>query len=91
MTEWSDRATRIEVSGGAGPYEAAAAVAAVLQVMADQAAAASVPPRRLQPPAWVTAHLPQPLPAPNRPWGSPAGTDRRLSDERDLPPSPPAI
>ena len=44
---------RYQIKGGAGPYEAAAIVAAVSRIMDEQAAAASSPRLRPQQSAWV--------------------------------------
>ena len=46
---------RYQISGGAGPYEAAAIVAAIARIMEEQAAAASSPRSRPQQSAWVMA------------------------------------
>jgi len=45
----------IEITGGAGPYEAAAIVAAIARIADEQEAAAADPPARPQQSAWVSA------------------------------------
>lgn len=46
---------KYEIVGGAGPYEAAAIVAAIARIISEQTAAAAVPPPPPQQSAWVTA------------------------------------
>ena len=50
-----------EIRGGAGPFEAAAVMAAVLTLLEEQEAAAAEPTRRLSPGAWVMAGRPRPV------------------------------
>jgi hypothetical protein len=57
---------RFEVSGGAGPYQAAAVAAVIARLVEEAAAARFQPPRAPRPPAWVRAyqgfHADDPLP-----------------------------
>ena len=46
---------KYEIVGGAGPYEAAAIVAAIARIVDEQTAAAADPPSRPQQSAWVSA------------------------------------
>ena len=46
---------KLQIRGGAGPYEAAAIVAAIARITAEQAAAAAEPPPPPHQSAWVTA------------------------------------
>ena len=46
---------KYEIVGGAGPYEAAAIVAAIARIVDEQAAVAADPTPRPQQSAWVTA------------------------------------
>jgi hypothetical protein len=66
-----DRAIRI--SGGAGPFEAAAIAVVIQHILETEAAARSKPPRRNTPPAWIRLGAPQPFGRYNPPvrpeWG----------------------
>ncbi len=53
---------RIEVQGGAGPYEVAAVVAAVTRVLAEEEAKAVRPPPRRQHPWVLVGRMRQPPP-----------------------------
>ena len=46
---------RYQITGGAGPYEAAAIVAVIARITEEQAEAASTPRSRPQQSAWVLA------------------------------------
>ncbi len=46
---------KYQIVGGAGPYEAAAIVAAIARIIAEQTAVAAAPPPPPQQSAWVTA------------------------------------
>lgn len=46
---------RYEITGGAGPYEAAAIAAVLAYITSEQLAAAAEPPPRPQQSAWVSA------------------------------------
>ena len=46
---------RIQIRGGAGPYEAAAIVAVIQRVVEEEATAQVIRPRRNEPSAWVRA------------------------------------
>jgi hypothetical protein len=46
---------KYQISGGAGPYEAAAIAAVLAYITSEQLAAAAEPPPRPQQSAWVTA------------------------------------
>ncbi len=48
-----------QVRGGAGPAETAAVLAAIMQVMAEQAASMAQPPRRPEQGSWVVAGRPR--------------------------------
>jgi hypothetical protein len=65
MTEL-DRQFPVEIAGGAGPYEAAAIVAVITRIWAEEAAAMAQLPRPPRPPAWVRLaqgfHADDPLP-----------------------------
>lgn len=56
----------VEIAGGAGPYEAAAIVAVITRIRAEEAAAMAQLPRPPRPPAWVRFyqgfHADDPLP-----------------------------
>lgn len=64
---------KIEITGGAGPYEAAAILAAVQQILAEEQAAAVVPPARPEKAAWVKAVPPGPPRLRVAPRGDEAG------------------
>jgi hypothetical protein len=51
----------LTITGGAGPMEAAAIAAAVQYVLEQEAAARAMPPARSVPAAWVRAAAPTPL------------------------------
>ena len=46
---------RIQIRGGAGPYEAAAIAGVIQRVIEEQSATRSMLPRRNEPSAWVRA------------------------------------
>lgn len=51
----------LTIRGGAGLYEAAAVVAVVTELLAEEEMARAVPPRQPIPPAWVRSGQPPPF------------------------------
>jgi len=56
--------TSLEVTGGAGPMETAAILAAVSRLVEEQLAAAAVPPERPSQSHWVLSGRPRPVQVP---------------------------
>lgn len=65
--------TPIRITGGAGPFEAAAIAVVIQHVLETEQAALAQPPRRHIPPAWVRTGAPRPFGRFNPPvlpeWG----------------------
>ncbi|MDP3984220.1 MAG: hypothetical protein Q8Q52_04340, partial [Acidimicrobiia bacterium] len=57
---------RLEITGGAGAYEAAAIMAIIARITEEESATLAQRPRRPRPPAWVRSyqgfHIDDPLP-----------------------------
>ena len=70
--------TLIDITGGAGPQETAAIMAAVAQLLEEERAADANPSQRPRQSQWVLAWRPREVPAPlpshtydSVPWGDP--------------------
>ena len=79
----TEQPPKMEIRGGAGPYEVAAIVAAVSRVLAEEAAAVAAPLRPREQGRWVLTGRARPVqpplpvdPRPVDPWGN-------LSPQRD--------
>jgi len=71
----------VEVTGGAGPMETAAILAAVARLVEEQLAAAAIPPERPDQTRWVLSGRPRPVQSPFSARPSPVASGWSVDSE----------